>query len=312
MSKTSRFISPSKKKTWQRIVTSWQLYVFLIPAVLYIIIYRYGPMYGLQIAFKDFSVKKGILGSPWAGLKHFIDFFNKRQFTQILWNTIILALYRLAVLFPFPIILAIALNEVRRTGIKRTIQTITYIPYFISVVVIVGMAKQLLSTHYGILAAIINQITGQTRDIMSDPKAFRHIFVWSDVWQLTGYQAILYIAALSSVPPERHEAAMIDGASKFQRVMHIDFPVIIPTATILLILETGRMLNISFEKVILLQNSLNLSTSEVLTTYVFKEGIQHGYFDFATAGTLFNSVINFALIVTANTIAKKLGETSLW
>ncbi|MBN1648801.1 MAG: sugar ABC transporter permease [Spirochaetales bacterium] len=309
---THNLLLPKRNNLLRRILNCWQLYVFLIPALLYIIIYRYGPILGLQLAFKQYIPKKGISGSPWVGLKQFIRFFSAFRFKQIFWNTIILAVYRLLIVFPLPIILALALNEVRRTRLKRTIQTITYIPFFISIVVVIGMTMQLFSPHYGILSGIIKAITGKETDIMSNPNAFRHIFVWTDVWQLTGYQAILYIAALSAVPPELHEAAMIDGATKFQRVLKIDFPSILPTATILLILETGKMLDISYEKVLLLQNPLNLRTSEILTTYIYKAGIQDGYFDFATAGTLFNSLINFALIITVNAIARKMGETSLW
>lgn len=297
---------------WKKIRTSWQLYVFLIPAILFIVIYRYGPMYGLQLAFKDYQIKEGILGSPWTGLKHFIRFFTYFRFKQIFFNTLILAFYKLIVGFPLPIILAICLNELRSLKFKKFAQTVTYAPYFISVVVVVGMTMQLFSPHYGILASFVRFFTGTTIDIMSNPKNFRHIFVWTDIWQLTGYQAILYIAALSSIPPALHEAALMDGASKFQRIIHIDLPSIMPTATILLILEVGRIMDISFEKVILLQNPLNLRTAEVLTTFIYKIGIIEGYFDFATAGTLFNSVINFILIITVNSIARKMGETSLW
>lgn len=313
MNKTfHRTLQKKRQKTWIQIKNSWQLYVFLLPAILFILIYRYGPMYGLQLAFKDFNIKEGILGSPWIGLKHFIRFFSYYRFREIFFNTIILASYKLIAGFPLPIILALCLNELRSLKMKKFIQTVTYAPYFISVVVIVGMTMQLFSPHYGILASFIKLITGKTVDIMSNPANFRHIFVWTDIWQLTGYQAILYIAALSSIPPALHEAALMDGASKFQRILHIDIPSILPTATILLILEVGRIMDISFEKVILLQNSLNLRASEVLTTYIYKVGIIEGYFDFATAGTLFNSLVNFALIITVNSIARKMGETSLW
>jgi putative aldouronate transport system permease protein len=306
-------IDINKQTLWERIKKNKQLYIFLLPALLFIIIYRYGPMAGLILAFKDFSYKLGIFGSPWVGFDHFVKFFSYYRFAEIFFNTLILAVYKLVAFFPFPIILALSLNEIANPRTKKIIQTITYAPYFISLVVIVGILYQLFSPHFGIFSSIITFINGGTKtDIMSDPNNFRHLFVWTDIWQLTGYSAILYIASLSSIPPERYEAAYMDGASKFQRIIYIDIPALIPTATILLILDVGRMMNISFEKVILLQNPLNLRTSEVLTTYLYKSGILEGAFDYATAGGLFNSVINFILIISVNAIARRLGETSLW
>jgi putative aldouronate transport system permease protein len=291
---------------------SWQLYAFLVPAILFVAVFRYGPMYGLQLAFKTYNARLGIGGSHWAGLEQFAKLFSYYRFGEIFLNTIILSLYKLAVGFPLPILLAIALNEVRGAKLKKSIQTITYAPYFISVVVVVGIVLQLFSPHFGPAGAVANAIAGKPVDIMSDPNAFRHLFVWTDVWQLTGYSAILYIAALSGVAPELYEAAEIDGATKLQRILRIDIPALMPTATILLILEAGRLMDISFEKVILLQSSLNLRSSEVLTTYVYKTGLLEGNFDFATAGGLFNSAINLALVVLVNRIARRLGETSLW
>jgi putative aldouronate transport system permease protein len=291
---------------------AWRLYVLLLPAIVFVVLFRYGPMFGLQLAFKSYSPRLGIWGSPWIGFGQFLRFFSYYRFGQVLLNTVVLALYKLAVGFPLPIILALCLNEVRNRRLKKTIQTITYAPYFISVVVVVGITTQLFNAHYGPLGALASALRGSPIDVMSDPKTFRHLFVWTDVWQLTGYQAILYIAALSAVNPELYEAAAIDGASKVRRILSIDIPALMPTATILLILEAGRVMDISFEKVILLQSSLNLRTSEVLTTYIYKAGLIEGQFDFATAGGLFNSAINFCLVVAVNKIASKLGETSLW
>jgi putative aldouronate transport system permease protein len=296
----------------KRILSSWQLYVFLVPAVLFIAIFRYGPMYGLQLAFKSFNIRLGIMNSPWIGFAHFARLFSYYRFGEVFLNTVILALYKLAATFPLPIILAIALNEVARVRLRRTLQVVTYAPYFISTVIVVGMMMQIFSPHYGIYTLIRGLLGMEPIDIMSNPVNFRHLFVWTDVWQTTGYSAILYIAALSSVPPELYEAAQIDGASKFQRIRSIDIPSLLPTATIILILEAGRMMDISFEKVILLQSPINLRTSEVLTTYVYKVGLLDGYFDFATAGGLVNSLVNFLLLVTVNAIARRLGETSLW
>jgi putative aldouronate transport system permease protein len=301
---------------WSRLARlvkeSWRLYVLLIPAILFVAIFRYAPMFGLQLAFKSYSPRLGIWASPWVGFGQFVRFFSYYRFGQVFLNTAVLALYKLAVGFPLPIILALCLNEVRNRRLKKTIQTITYAPYFISVVVVVGITTQLFNAHYGPLGSLAAALKGSPIDVMSDPKSFRHLFVWTDVWQLTGYQAILYIAALSAVNPELYEAAAMDGASKFRRILSIDVPALMPTATILLILEAGRVMDISFEKVILLQSSLNLRTSEVLTTYIYKAGLLEGQFDFATAGGLFNSAINFCLVVAVNKIASKLGETSLW
>lgn len=312
MNKNENKITLKKSSLKNRLRLNWQLYIFLIPALLYILIYRYGAMAGLQLAFKQYQVKSGIWGSPWIGFDHFKRLFAYYRFKDIFFNTFALAFYKLLAGFPLPIILALCLNDIKGKGMKKSIQTLTLAPYFISVVVVVGMTMQLFSPHYGILAKFVQLFTGEVNDIMSDPRNFRHIFVWTDIWQLTGYQAILYLAALTAVPAELHEAAMVDGAGKLKRILNIDLPSIIPTAVILFILEMGRVMDISFEKVILLQNPLNLRTSEVLTTYVYKTGILEGNFDFATAGTLFNSLINLVLVLSVNTIARKTGETSLW
>jgi putative aldouronate transport system permease protein len=269
-------------------------------------------MYGLQLAFKSFNARLGITGSPWIGFDHFVRFFTYYRFWEIFFNTVKLSLYKLLVGFPLPIILALSLNELRSSRARKALQTITYAPYFISVVVTVGITLQLFNPHYGILTAAFRAIGADVPNVMGDANAFRHLFVWTDVWQLTGYQAVLYIAALSAVSPELYEAARIDGATKLQRLLRLDIPLLMPTATILLILEAGRLMDISFEKVILLQTPLNLRASEVLTTYVYKAGILDGYFDFATAGGLFNSVVNFVLVIAVNATARRLGETSLW
>jgi putative aldouronate transport system permease protein len=302
----------SRKSLGRRIVESWQLYVFLIPAILFIAIYRYGPMFGLQLAFKSYNIRLGILRSPWVGFAHFARLFSYYRFGEVFRNTVVLALYKLAATFPLPIVLAISLGEVRNVRLRRTLQTVTYAPYFISVVIVVGMMMQIFSPHYGIYTRMRQLVGGEPVDIMSSPANFRHLFVWTDVWQLTGYSAVLYIAVLSAVNPELYEAAEIDGASKLQRIVGIDIPSLLPTATILLILEVGRMMDISFEKVILLQSPINLRTSEVLTTYVYKVGLLDGYFDFATAGGMVNSVVNFMLLLAVNAVARRIGETSLW
>jgi ABC-type polysaccharide transport system, permease component len=296
----------------KRFVKQYQLFLLLLPAFAVVLVFRYGPMGGLILAFKDFQPKLGIWGSPFVGLDHFRRFFSYYRFGEIFLNTLILAIYKLAVCFPLPLILAISLNEMKSPGLRKFLQTVSTVPYFISIVIVVGMMNQLFSPHFGIVNIALEAMGLPKTEIMTNAEGFRHIFVWSDVWQTTGYSAVLYIAALSSVSPELYEAAELDGASKYQRIRSIDLPAIMPTAIIMLILEAGKMMNVSFEKVILLQTPMNLSQSEVLTTYMYKTGIVEGNFDYATAGSLFNSVINLVLIVVVNQIARRVGETSLW
>lgn len=303
---------PKPKKIINQVFQNWQLFLLLLPAFILLIVFRYLPLFGLSLAFKDFNFSQGILGSPWTGFHHFSDFFSHYRFKELFFNTLILSLYKLAAHLPFPIILAIALNEVRNVKFKKTVQTVTFVPHFISVVVVVGMMMQLLAPQTGLINNIISYCGGQRVNFLSEPGNFRHLFVWSDVWQSTGYTAILYIAALTSIDQSMYEAASIDGATKWHKIKYIDFPALLPTIIIMFILEVGRIMDISFEKVILLQNPVNLRTSEVLSTYIYKVGIIDGRFDFATAGTLFNSVINFILLIIVNRISKKVGETSLW
>lgn len=310
--KVQNYSRSGKSKKLSKLFREWQLFVLLLPALAALIVFRYLPMGGLILAFKKFNVSQGIFGSPWNGAEHFIRFFSYYRFGEIFSNTILLSVYKLAACFPLPIILAISLNEVRHARLKKTVQTITYAPYFISVVVIVGIMTQILAPQTGLVNNIISRFGGQRINFLGEPGNFRHLFVWSDVWQMTGYTAILYIAVLTSIDMSMYEAAEIDGATKWHKILYIDIPSIMPTIVILLILDTGRLMDVSFEKVILLQNNINLSTSEVISTYLYKVGILDGRFDFATAGTLFNSVINFTLLLTVNKIAKRVGDTSLW
>lgn len=287
----------------------------LVIPVVYIIIFAYIPMMGAQIAFREYNVLDGIWGSPWVGLDNLKRFFNSYQLPRVVPNTIILSLYSLVAGFPFPIILALMLNTVRSSKYKRFVQTVTYMPYFISVVVLVGMLLQFLNPRIGLYGVLYRLISGeQAPDILANPAAFRSIYVWSGIWQGTGWNAIVYIATLSAVDPELHEAAQIDGASRWQRVLHIDVPVIIPTASILLILSAGRIMSVGFEKVYLLQNNLNLRTTEVISTHVYKIGLAAGGGDFsyATAIDLFNGVINFILLIAVNKFSKKLGQSGLF
>ncbi len=299
--------SPGKK-----IKKHWQLYLLILLPLLYIVIFHYIPMYGVQIAFKDFNVREGITGSPWVGMKHLTRFVTSYNFWRILENNILLSVYGLIAGFPVPIVLALVLNELGNEKYKKTVQMFTYAPYFISTVVIVSMIIQFLSPRIGMINLLLGQFGVENINFMAQPDYFRHIYVWSGVWQGAGYGAIIYLAVLSSIDPSLHEAAIVDGATKLQRIAHINIPGIIPTATILLILNLGQVMSIGFEKAFLMQNSLNIRTSEIIATYVYKMGIIDANFSYAASIGLFNSVINLILLVTVNQIARRYSETSLW
>ncbi len=269
-------------------------------------------MFGAVIAFKDYNVVEGILGSPWAGLKHFENFFSNPVAWDLIKNTLFLSLYQLAVTFPLPIILALALNEIKNGIFKRSVQMFTYAPYFISTVVIVSMIILLLSPRSGIINEFLELFGFDSIDFLGQADMFRSIFVWSDAWQMTGYSAIIYLAALAGVDKQQYEAAKIDGASRIQRIMNVDIPGIMPAIVIILILSVGNLMAIGFEKVYLLQNPLNLSTSEILQTYVYKMGIINANFSFSTAVGLFNSIINLILLVLVNAIARRVSGNGLW
>lgn len=296
----------------RKFLRNWQLYLFLLPSVLLIFCFNYLPMYGVQIAFKDFKPAKGIWGSDWVGLEHFLRFFRSYQFGSLIKNTLLLSLYGLLAGFPLPILFALLLNQMRFTKFKKLLQTVTSMPYFISTVVLVGMVSIFLSPSSGIYGAVCNILNLTSQNPMGDPGLFRHIYVWSGVWQGMGWGSIIYLSALSAVDPSLYEAATIDGANRFQKIINIDLPTIAPTCVISLILSAGGIMGVGFEKVYLMQNSLNLSTSEVISTYVYKVGIQSAQYSFSAAVGLFNTVINFVILVIVNQIAKRLGETSLW
>lgn len=289
-----------------------QLYVFLLAGMLYLFIFNYLPIYGIQIAFKDYVESKGITGSAWVGLVHFQKFFKSYQFIKLLRNTILLSVYQLAFSFPIPIVLSLLLNQVKGKGFKKVVQTVTYAPHFISLVVMVGMIQVFLSPYNGIVSNIIGFFGGDMKNILGSSDAFRSIYVWSGIWQNTGWATIIYLAALSGINPELYEAARVDGASKFHLLRHIDIPGIMPTAIIMLILSFGRIMSIGFQKAYLLQNKLNLSTSEIIPTYVYKVGLMNAQFEYSTAINLFNSVINIVLLILINKLSKKVTEVGLW
>ena len=291
---------------------NWILYLFIVPGALYLIIFNYIPLYGIQLAFKEFSPAQGIWGSEWVGLEQFRRFFSSYQFGALLKNTLVLSLYSLCMNFPIPIILALLLNYAISKKFKKFVQTVTYAPYFLSVVVLVGMIGVFFSTEGPVNK--IFQIMGMEQPIlfMGNPDYFKHIFVWSGVWKQAGWGAVVYIAALTSVSPELHEAAIMDGANKLQRIFHVDIPAIMPIAVIMLIMNAGNIMNLGFEKAYLLQNDINISASEIISTYVYKVGILSSQYSYSTAIGLFNNCINFILLVSVNRISKKLSGTGLW
>ena len=291
---------------------NYDLYLLSVPAFVYFILFHYIPIYGVQIAFKDFSAALGISGSPWVGVEHFFRFFRSFYFTSLIQNTIGISLYSLAVGFPMPIILALLLNEVGAQRFKKSVQMATYAPHFISTVVMAGMLANFLAPDTGLVNILIKGLGGQPLAFLSKPEYFKTIYVVSGVWQEAGWASIIYIAALSGIDPQLHEAAIIDGANKFQRIRHINIPGILPTAVIMLILNMGRIMNVGFEKIFLLQNPLNMSASDVISTFVYRTGVLNGEYGFSAAVGLFNSLINCTLLVLVNTFAKRMGQTSLW
>lgn len=283
------------------------LYLLIAPAIILTIIFKYIPMYGATIAFKDFSPIKGIMGSEWVGLKHFTSFLTSPNFMSIFMNTLKLSSFELLIGFPIPIILALMLNQVRRAKFKKNIQLVLYAPHFISVVVISGMVFLFLSPT-GPINAILSIFMDQPVSFMSDPDSFRSIYIWSGVWQGAGWASIIYIAALANVDPQLHDAATVDGASLLQRIWHIDLPTLKPVMAVLFILAAGGIMAIGFEKAYLLQTAMNLPSSEIIPTYVYKRGLQAGDYSFATAVGLFNAIINVALLIFVNKVVKKLNE----
>lgn len=302
----------NKKLLSKDIFKCWQLYVLLIPTLVYFIVFCYGPMYGVQLAFKDFNAIEGITGSPWVGFEHFRRLFTSYKFKELLWNTISLSFYQLLVSFPFPIILALALNQVKNAKFKKLVQTVTYAPHFISIVIMVGMLNIFFSTNGGLVNEIVKLFGGESIYFLGKEEYFQNMYVWSGVWQSVGWGAIIYLAALSGVSPELHEAAVVEGANKLQRIWHIDIPTILPTIVTMLILNCGQVMSIGFEKAFLMQNSLNIGISEIIPTYVYKMGLINAQYGFSTAVGLFNSVINCTLLIIVNKISKKMGQSGLW
>lgn len=295
----------------KEIAKNWILYLMLLPVLAYFIIFKYTPMYGITIAFKQFSARKGILGSPWVGFDNFKRFFSAYNFGTLLWNTLRLSLYSLVVGFPIPIVFALFLNYLRSNRLRKVVQMVSYAPHFISTVVICGLIAIFMSNNNGIFNILFEKVGLEKVNFLGTPEYFSSIYVWSGVWQNMGWSAIIYISALAGVDQQMHEAAIIDGATKIQRMWYIDIPSIKSTIVMLLIMKMGSIMDVGFEKVFLLQNPLNKNVSNIISTYVYQVGLQQAEYGYSTAVNLFNTVINVILLVLANTVSKKLFDESL-
>ena len=295
----------------QRLKLSAPLYLLMLPSIIIFLIFTYYPMYGVIIAFKNFTPVDGIWGSSWAGLKYFKQFFNSYQFWPTIRNTLVISFYTILVTFPLPIVLALLCNQMKALKFKKFFQVVTYLPHFISTVVMCGMIILFLSPSTGIIAKIVGMVGFKLPNLMGTASAFPDIYVWTEAWQHVGWDSILYIATLSTVDPTLYEAATMDGASKWHKVLYIDLPALLPTATIMFIMRMGSVMSVGFEKVYLLQNTLNSSTSEILSTYVYKMGLVSNQYSLSSAIGLFNNLVNLVLLLAVNYIAKKLSDTSL-
>ena len=289
----------------------WQLYVLILVPIIWIFLMCYVPMNGILISFQDYRPKKGIWGSPWVGLKHYVKFINYPNFWKILGNTAYISLYSLAT-FPLAVILALLINELNSSKLKKTVQMITYMPHFISTVVICSMLTLFTHRTNGLFNNVIEMLGGERQAFLENPAAFPSLYVWSGVWQELGWNSIIYLSALAGVSPELVEAAQIDGASRAQIVRHVNIPCIMPTFVITLILRCGSILNVGYEKVLLLQNSLNLDASQVISTYVYELGLLGGQFSYSSAVGMFNTIINVVCLLTVNFIAGRVSDVSLW
>ena len=304
----------TRYRSVRRITRNWGLYLLLLPSLVLLVMFAYKPMYGIIIAFKDYKNSLGIMGSTWSDplLKNFMRFFNSFQCKTTIRNTLWLSLYSMLAGFPIPIMLALMINQITAKRFRKGFQTILYLPHFISTVVMVGLLLIWLSPSTGLIGTIYRMFGKEAPNLMGMASAFPSLYVWSDVWQHAGWDSIIFLAALSSIDPTLYEAATVDGASRWQKLCYIDLPLILPTACIMLILRAGNLMNVGFEKVFLMQNDLNMQTSEVIATYVYKMGLKNNQYAVSTAVNLFNNVINFVLLVLVNGVTRKLGDTSLW
>ena len=313
LSEASRHLKPSRvERVADHLRREWQLYVMLLPTIIWLLVFLYKPMYGLQIAFKDYSIFRGIAGSPWVGFEHFETLFSSDQFLRALRNTFIISFYSLLFGFPVPILLALMFNEVLNQTFKKSAQTIVYLPHFISSVIIAGIVITAFSPSAGIVNTIIGWFGLDPVYFLTKPEWFRPIFIGTGIWQEAGFQSIVYLAAIAGVSPTLYESAVVDGASRWQMMWKITIPSIMPTIIIMLIIRIGNILEVSFEMIILLYQPATYETADVVNTFIFRQGLQSGQYDFAAAAGLFNASVAFILVMTANTIAKRYSRTSLW
>lgn len=304
-------VRPHKKRILRRLLGSWQLYVLIAPATLYYLICHYWPLYGLQIAFRNYKPKLGIAGSPWVGMQHFTRFVTGPNFASLMRNTLSISLSNLLIGFPIPIILALTINEIRGRRYKKFVQTVSYAPHFISTVVMVSMLTIFLNVNTGIINKLIGAFGMGPYDFLGTAEWFTAIYVVSDIWQSMGWNSIVFLAALSGIDTSLTEAAMVDGASRMQRIWHINLPCILPTVMIMFILNSGKVMSVGYEKAYLMQNALNLSHSEIISTYVYKVGLINTQYSFSAAVGLFNSICNVALMVLVNFISKRVSDVGL-
>ena len=302
-----------RNRKYLKIKENYELYLLLVIPILFVAVFNYYPMLGVQIAFKKYNAALGIWSSPWTGLYQFKKILTNPKFFQVFRNTLTLSIYQLVITPPITVTFALCLNAVNSKFYKKTVQMLTYMPHFISTVIMVGILVQIFNSRVGLYGNICKMLGIEAVDIWSKPSSFPHLYVWSGIWQGLGWSSIIYLATLSSVDPELYDAASIDGANRFKQLIHIDFPSIVPTLVILLIMKVGHIMSVGYEKVLLMQNSLNLSTSEVISTYSYKVGLQSGTdYSYGAAIGLLNSVINLILLMIVNKISKIVTETSLW
>lgn len=302
----------NKRSLMMRLLARWQLYLMSLPAIIAVLIFSYKPMYGIIIAFKDFRLNLGYFDSPWVGFENFKRLFSSYWFPIILKNTLTLSILSLIIGFPIPIILALLVNEIKNEKIKRTFQTVSYAPHFISTVVLCGMVILFTNPSQGIINKLIEALGGEAIAFMQEPEMFKWVYVLSGVWQGAGWGAVIYFAALSGVDQSLLDAASVDGASRMQKIIYINFPVLVPTIMVMLVLQCGQLLSVGYEKTLLLQNSLNLQSSEIISTYVYKMGLVNYDYSFSTAAGLFNSLCNTIILVAANMASRKMTDSSLW
>ena len=303
-------VTVPRQSLWKQAMKHWEFYVLLLPGIIVTIVYKYAPIYGIQIAFRDYNAMDGFFGSVWVGLKWFERFFNNYNSVRMIKNTVLLSLYSILWTFPIPIILALLINQVKWKKFQRVSQTILYAPHFISIMILCGMLRIFLSPYGGLISIIMQAFGAEQVNLIDSSSAFRTIYIASSIWQDAGWGTIIYMATLSSVDASLHEAAKVDGANALQRILHIDIPELVPVIVIQLIMSFGNLMNVGFEKAYLLQTSLNKETSEIIATYVYEQGMLKAMYSFSTAVSLFNTIVNIVLLLIVNKICKKLSNVS--